>query len=200
MITKEEIIKVSGIHPTRILNIYLFGSRVYGNSTESSDWDVIMIAKTSSPETEIKTDKFNIHVLTPDRFQDGLDQHNIRNIECIMAPDWAKLQENHKFKFDLVFNRLRHSVSHMNSNSWVKCKKKLQQGDYYIGIKSIWHSMRMVMFGSQIARYGKIVDWNCANDIWKEIMSKTWTWDELDERFRKYNNELLSGFRIFATK
>jgi len=24
--------------------------------------------------------------------------------------------------------------------------------------------------------------------------------DELDERFRKYNNELLSGFRIFATK
>jgi hypothetical protein len=56
------------------------------------------------------------------------------------------------------------------------------------------------MFGSQIARYGKIVDWNCANDIWKELISKTWTWEELDERFRKYNNELLSGFRIFASK
>ena len=101
----------------------------------SSDSDTYSV----SPETEIKTDRFNIHVLTPDRFQDGLDQHNIRNIECIMAPDWAKLQENHNFKFELMLNRLRHSVSHMNSNSWVKCRKKLQQGDYYVGIKSIWH-------------------------------------------------------------
>jgi predicted nucleotidyltransferase len=60
MITKEEIIKASGIHPARILNIYLFGSRVYGNASDNSDWDVIMIAKTSSSETEIKTDKFKM--------------------------------------------------------------------------------------------------------------------------------------------
>jgi len=200
MVNKEEIIKASGLNPTRVQNIYLFGSRVYDNATSNSDWDVIMIAKTSSPETEIKTDKFNIHVLTVDRFQEGLEQHNIRNIECIMAPDWAILQENHQFKFDLMSNRLRHSISHINSNSWVKCKKKLSQGDYYIGIKSIWHAMRIVMFGSQIARYGKIIHWDCANHIWKELVSRNWTWEDLDEKFRKYNNELLSGFRIFATK
>ena len=200
MITKEEIIKAAGVHPSRVQNIYLFGSRVYGNASKTSDWDVIMIAKTSSPESEIKSGDFNIHILSADRFQSGLDQHNIRNIECIMAPDWAKIQEKHKFNFELNLSRLRHSVSHMNSNSCVKCKKKMTQGDYYIGIKSVWHSMRMVMFGSQIARYGKILNWECANQLWIELTSKQWTWEEIDNRFRKYNNELLSGFRIFASK
>lgn len=200
MINKEEIIKASGLHPLRVLNIYLFGSRVYGNASNSSDWDVIIVAKTSSPETEIKTDKFNIHILTADRFQDGLDQHNIRNIECLMAPDWAKLQEVYNFKFELKLNRLRHSISHINSNSLVKCKKKLNQGDYYIGLKSIWHSLRIVMFGIQIAKYGQIVDWTCANDIWKELASKNWNWDEIDKRFRLLNNQLLSEFRSVTFK
>lgn len=200
MVTKEEIIKASGINPVRVLNIYLFGSRVYGNASNNSDWDVIMIAKTSSPETEIKTDKFNIHILTADRFQDSLDQHNIRSIECVMAPDWAKLQEVHSFKFNLIQNRLRHSVSHMNSNSWIKAKKKINQGDYYIGVKSLWHSIRIVMYGIQIAKSGHITDWQCANDIWKELSSKKWTWTELDERFRKINNSLLSEFRTLAIK
>lgn len=200
MVTKEEIIKASGINPVSVLNIYLFGSRVYGNISKDSDWDVIMIAKTSSPETEIKTDKFNIHILTTDRFQDSLDQHNIRSIECIMAPDWAKLQEVHTFKFNLISSRLRHSISHMNSNSWVKAKKKLNQGDYYIGIKSLWHSIRIVMYGIQIAKTGHITDWKCASEIWKELSSRKWTWIELDERFRKINNSLLTEFRTLAGK
>ncbi len=200
MINKQEIISASKLHPLRILNIYLFGSRVYGNVSDNSDWDVIIVAKTSSPETEIKSDKFNIHILTPDRFQDGLDQHNIRNIECIMAPDWAKLQEDYKFKFEIKVNRFRHSISHINSNSWVKAKKKIQQGDYYTGIKSLWHSLRIVMFGIQIVKYGEIKHWDCANDIWKEISLNDWNWDSLDSRFRFVNNKLLSEFRQIAPK
>jgi len=200
MTLKEEIILASNIHPVRILNIYLFGSQVYGNSSSNSDWDVIIIAKTSSPETEIKSDKFNIHILTTDRFQDGLDQHNIRNIECLMAPSWCKLQEIHNFNFEIKLDRLRHSISHINSNSWVKAKKKLQQGDYYIGIKSLWHSLRIVMFGIQIAKFGRIYDWSCANSIWNELTSKNWSWNELDERFRSLNNQLLTDFRQVAFK
>lgn len=200
MVTKQEIISASNLHPLRVLNIYLFGSRVYGNVSDNSDWDVIIVAKTSSPETEIKSDKFNIHILTPDRFQDGLDQHNIRNIECLMAPDWAKLQEDYKFKFELKLNRLRHSISHTNSNSWVKAKKKLQQGDYYIGIKSLWHSLRITMFGIQIVKFGQIKYWDCANDIWNEISSTKWDWDSLDSRFRFLNNKLLSEFRQITPK
>lgn len=40
--TLDTIIKASGIHPSRIFNIFLFGSRVYGTANSKSDWDVIM--------------------------------------------------------------------------------------------------------------------------------------------------------------
>lgn len=208
---REEIIKSSGLNEIRILNITLFGSKVYGNASVHSDWDVLIIANTPSPEVEIKDPKFNIHILSEDRFREGLKQHHIRALECIMSPDWAKIQENIKFDdFKLNMASLRHSISHINSNSWVKAKKKLAQGDYYIGIKSLWHALRIVMFGSQIARWGYIKDWDCANYIWDELTfkdqpqymrnKKQWTWEELDAKYRTLNNELLSGFRLFAPK
>lgn len=200
-LNKEKIIAAAGLRPQRVKNIYVFGSRVYGNASENSDWDILIIANTSSPETEIKTEEFNIHVLTEDRFREGLKQHHIRALECIMAPAWAKIQEDIKFDdFQLNMGSLRHSISHINSNSWVKAKKKLAQGDYYIGLKSLWHALRIVMFGSQIARWGYIRDWNCANHIWHKLQMKTWTWYELDTLFRPLNNELLTGFRLFAPK
>jgi predicted nucleotidyltransferase len=197
---KEKIIIASGLHKYKIQNIYLFGSRVYSNNSDTSDWDVLIIAKTSEIEKEIKGDLFNIHIMTKDRFEDGLKQHNIRNIECLMAPDWAILQEDIKFNFKIKLDSLRHSISHMNALSYVKCKKKLAQDEYYIGIKSIWHSMRMVLFGIQIVTHGKIIDWKCANHLWDEIISKDWTWDELNNRFKKYNSGLMTEFRKIAPK
>jgi len=196
----EDIIRVTGLHPNRILNIYAFGSRIYCNSNKDSDWDFIVIAKSSYPEREFNSGDMNVHVLTPDRFQEGLDQHNIRNIECLMAPSSAILQEKLKINFKINLNRLRHSISHTVSNSWVKAKKKILQGDYYIGTKSLWHSMRIAMFGIQLSEHGRITDWSCANDIWKEIQSKTWTWEELDTRFRSYNNSLMTKFRASAPR
>ena len=42
-----------------------------------------------------------MHVLSPERFKDGLKQHNIRNIECLLAPEWAILRNDIEFKLDL---------------------------------------------------------------------------------------------------
>jgi hypothetical protein len=38
--TLETIIKASGIHPSRVFNVYLFGSQVYGTSNSDSELDV----------------------------------------------------------------------------------------------------------------------------------------------------------------
>jgi len=34
----EDILKIAKMHPSRVYNIYLFGSRVYSTHTEDSDW------------------------------------------------------------------------------------------------------------------------------------------------------------------
>jgi predicted nucleotidyltransferase len=200
MITLENIEKATKLQHSRIKNVYIFGSQVYGIASEISDWDVLVVANSPNTQEELKIDNLNIHILSPDRFQLGLKNHNIRDIECIMSPDWAILKETVKFKFGLNKIILRHSISHINSNSYVKCKKKLAQGDYYIGIKSLWHAMRIAMFGYQLATEGKITDFSCANYLWNELISKTWTWEELEEKFKQFNNNLLSIFRIHANK
>ena len=198
--TAADVMKRAKMHPLRVKAIYIFGSRVYGTSSFNSDWDFIMVANNSVNNQEIRSGDFNIHIITPDQFQEDLTNHKIQNLECFFAPDWAKLLETIKWSFKLDLPKLRHSVSHVSSNAWVKCKKKLRQDDYYIGIKSIFHSIRIPMFGSQIARFGKIVDYSCANDIWKVIDSKEWTWVELDKNFRELYNSTLTEFRKFASK
>ena len=132
----SKIISASGIHPSRIFNIYLFGSRIYGTSTPNSDWDVVIVANNSVESIEVKAGDWNIHIFTPDKFQKDLEWHMPKNLECFFAPHWAKLKEDKKFQLKLDLNKLRHSVSHVSSNSWVKAKKKLLvSGEYNIGIK-----------------------------------------------------------------
>lgn len=196
----ETIIKTSGLHPSRVFNVYLFGSRIYGTADQNSDWDVIMVANNSVESTEIRRGLFNIHVYTPAKFQADLDWHRINNLECIFAPEWAKLKETIKFSFKLNITKLRHSISHVSSNSWVKSKKKIMvANDYKSGIKSLFHSIRVVMFGIQIASTGKIYNFECANDHWKKITSRyNWKWEELDNEFRQIHNNVLTEFRLVA--
>jgi predicted nucleotidyltransferase len=210
--TLEQIVKSSGIHPSRIFNVYIFGSRVYGTSSAKSDWDIIMVANNSVESTELplKSGLYNIHVYTPKKFQEDLNWHRINNLECIFAPDWAKLKEDMKFEFKLDLPKLRHSISHISSNSWVKWKKKLDQDDYYIGIKSLFHSIRIPMFGIQMAKYGKIVDFTEANYIWDELTFKKldsymrdklkWEYAELDGKWRLVLNKVMTEFRTVASK
>lgn len=199
----DDIIKASKIHPSRVFNVYLFGSIVYGTYDKSvSDYDVIMVANNSVESTEIRNGLFNIHVYTPDKFKKDLDWHRINNLECIFAPDWAKLKEtiDYKSKFVLDIPKLRHATSHISSNSWVKFKKKLIDGEYRIGIKSLFHSIRIPQFATQIAKDGYITDFTCANHIWDSIKWRKSTSEELFNEFKPIHNSTLTEFRKHTTK
>ena len=198
----EEIIKKSGLHPSRIFNVYLFGSRVYQTSNSHSDWDVIIVANNSVESTEIRNGLYNIHIYTPDKFKSDLDWHRPNNLECIFAPHWARLKETIDYKKDFKLNiaKLRHATSHVSSNSWVKAKKKLIGDEYTIGVKSLFHSMRIPVFSEQIVKFGEIKDFTSANWIWDKIKSKRWDWEELDNEFRVSRNEILTNFRQVTHK
>ena len=172
-----------------------------------------MVANNSVESTELsglKKGLYNIHVYTPKKFKEDLEWHRINNLECIFAPDWAKLKEDIKWDFKVDGSKLRHAISHVSSNSWVKCKKKLEHGEYYIGIKSLFHSIRIPMFGVQIAKFGKIVDFSEANYIWDDLTFKDkphylrdkseWSWNDLDKKWRPVVNSVLTEFRKLASK
>lgn len=201
----EQVIKSSGLHPSRVFNVYIFGSRVYDTCTSDSDWDFIIVANNSVEAIELKDPimNFNIHIYTPDRFKRDLEWHRINNLECIYAPSWAKLKEDIKYNHVIDLKKLRHATSHISSNSWVKCKKKLELGEYNIAIKSFFHSIRIPMFATQIAREGVINNYKIANFIWRRLFiknTKEWDWDSLNKEFRVTYNLMLSQFRSVTSK
>ena len=171
--TAEQIISLAGIHPLKTRNIYLYGSRIYGTNREDSDYDVILVGAALIEHTEIsaKIDNaiLNIHIITPDKFKRDLESHNIMNLECYFSPEWARIQEKEQLKFVLNKKKLAKNIIAQSFNSWQGGKFKLNEGDIYRGLKSIFHSIKMLMFAIQIMEHGKIVDFTAANYLHKEI-------------------------------
>jgi hypothetical protein len=203
--TIEEVIKATGVHPLKVKNIYLYGSRVYGTSRTGSDYDIIFIASHLLAHEEKRATVngvlLNIHIITPDKFLADLKIHNIMNLECLFAPEWARLQEklvlpNEINPKKLVKNNLAQSYS-----SWQGGKMKIQSYDITRGSKSIFHALRMLMFAAQILEHGKIVDYSEANTLYPEIMDcDEFEWDyfrakylplkiELEEKIKSYVSE-----------
>jgi predicted nucleotidyltransferase len=201
MITLKNIEDSLNIHPSRIHNAYIFGSRVYGTHTKESDWDVIVVANNSVEAIEIDNGDLNIHVYTPDKFKKDLDWHRINNLECIYAPKWAILKENIDYKtdFEISIPKIRHAISHVSSNSWVKAKKKILQGDQYIGIKSLYHSIRIPIFARQLLEDGYI-SFDSTASLWDDITSSEMDWDSLFYKYKPLHNNVLSEFRKLAPK
>ena len=144
-----------------------------------SDYDPVNYVFHSDydPVNKVYVDYFheiNISIYGKTKFQQMCDDHHISALECIFLPDnMIKNQiTDHKFKFELNLQQLRKSISEKASHSWVKAKKKFEvesDRNIYIGKKSLFHSIRIIDFGIQIARYGKIEYYNSGVDLWLRI-------------------------------
>ena len=188
-----------------LLNIYKFGSHVYGSNDENSDEDYIVVAREYFPAKDV-----NLHVFTVNQFQDLLNDCDIQMLECFFLLDpKCIIKELHKFDFTLDKSKLRTAISTIASNSWVKGKKKLTvMGDYDVrlAIKSTFHSLRILDLGIQIAREGKIIDYSSSNFILDDLkrLAKEFQhgelWQKIDEKYRKTFNSRSSEFKALAPK
>lgn len=199
----EEVILASGVHPLKVRNVYIYGSRVYGTARESSDWDIIMVASNLLAHEEFKKKigdhLVNIHVITPDKFKDGLMNHDIMNLECVFAPDWAVLQSKLSFEFTLNIKKLIKNNLAQSYSSWNGGKMKLFDGDIYRGLKSVFHSLKMLKFAIQIAEHGKITDFSEANYLYSEINDcDEIDWDYFKDKYLPLKVELENKLKSYG--
>ena len=71
-------------------------------------------------------------------------------------------------------SNLRSSVSAVCSNSHVKAKKKIRDGEVYIGLKSYWHTIRILTMYTDLAKFGTFNPKDYKerlNHIYEDIMS-----------------------------
>lgn len=187
-----------------VLNIYTYGSRVYGNINLYSDNDYIIVTDSIEiPKKEFHLPLTDITAYTSEEFKKQIDNHNISVLECLFLDKNLKY-ESIKFDFVLDLTRLRESISSITSNSWVKCNKKLTiENEIRIGLKSLFHVFRIYNFGIQIAKYNKITDYSICNNLYKEIMNsdpENQNWDFIKNKYQKDRNALASEFKLLTHK
>lgn len=198
------------------INLYCFGSHVYGTNDAQSDWDYVAIVQTiPSSGSHIEKDGVDIQFYTVYEFQHNLDMHDMKAVECFFNPAHTK-QTTLEFSFVLDKYMLRQSVSKMMNDSWDKGKKKLRiQEDFNlrIALKSLFHSIKIVGFGIQIANSGNIEKYdeytyvlkdlyniaNRYNDLHlqseRELLCK-----EIEQKYRQKYNSLRTQFKILCPK
>jgi len=209
----------------KIINCYMFGSRVYQTYNGNSDYDYIIIYKNDNNEildinNRNKVDvanneqadgvcnetlKIQATIYSHHEFIEKINLHNIDVLECIFLDDKYKLKETIDYKkhFNLDLDLLRRYISGVCSNSFVKAKKKIKNEHHYIGKKSMFHSLRIAHYGIQIAKCGYIIDYINLDEkyntitLYDEIM-KFETWEELNDKYKQYANNLRSDFRLLA--
>jgi predicted nucleotidyltransferase len=200
----NKILQISKIAETDIVCVYPYGSRVYGTHDFNSDFDYITVYRGDDSKNNQQYDSFDktisTHTYNLEKWREHISNHKIFALECI-----SLIGDYPKFGFNLNLSILRKEISATASNSWVKCKKKIEiENDYNIAIKSIFHSFRIPMFGIQIAKYGKIVDFHEANYMWvdqfKEMVYSEPSWQEIKEKYKPMHNQLMTKFRKFAEK
>lgn len=193
------------LRETDVLAVYPYGSRVYGTSLPTSDYDFIIITKDTTVDTIGLSNNIHATIYSLAEYQKQLESHDISCLECMSLPLEKMVKAVvHPQLESINLGKLRESISAKSSNSLVKAKKKLTLYDdkqnHYIGVKSMYHALRMIRFAIQIAKHGKIVDYGECNDLYREMMALTPSWDILLEKYKPVHSQWMTEFRLLAPK
>ena len=211
--------KLNLYYKVRVVEHY--GSTVYGTRTERSDIDIIAICESEEDLYNVHQSKdyqefsdysrdVDLHIISTKTFQEILNNHDIMALET-----YYQMHEDDKelFEFTLDLDKLRRKVSAVCSNSWSKARKKLDipEEDDYLGLKSLFHSIRILSYGIDLARDGGIDFKNilidgekisCSN-FWKQLQyeyNQGWRWKEFKAEYTPLQNSNASTFRSLAPK
>lgn len=178
-----------------------FGSQVYGTARSDSDFDYLVVFPHDNGVTgcERLFGRFNFQTYNQTDLQRQLEEHQIHALEVYFVPG-SPLPG--RLQFTLNLSTLRHSLSQKSSHSFVKAKKKIQvEQDFRTGWKSLFHALRIIVFGIELARTGALTDFSAANAYWDEIWAAQETdWTRLHARWHPVHNALTTEFRKLAPK
>lgn len=197
----------SFINDSGVLNIYVFGSYLYGTATENSDIDYIIIVKDDFwfDGENIKIGKNDFNFYTESNWKYRCDTCHINALEVMSITDPKFiLKETIKFEVSKGLIKLRQSVSAVVSNSWAKANKKLnveKDFDPFIAKKSLWHCFRMLNYGIQICKFGIITDFTSMNHLYNEIVNnESNDWKSYKLKYQEQLNSMRTQFRLYMEK
>lgn len=174
----EEICEKLNIDYSKILNIYPYGSKVYGTDDEYSDSDYIIIYKSSFlpsgafKDNAITSDDGEIQGVCYSRsgFIDAINNYEIGALECVFLPEKKIVQK--KLNFDIKkFNEKEFikKIITKASSRWHFATLAQKDDNIEYVKKNVFHALRILDFAIQIKEYGKIINYSSMNKLKIEI-------------------------------
>jgi len=194
MRTSDEICKELNIDINEVMNIYPYGSHIYGNAKPNSDEDYIIVYKRSLlPSGAFKDNAIS----SKDRFIQGtcysrggfidaVNNYQMSALECIFLPEDKIVKNMFKFKMNKYIEKefISKTIS-LASSSWHNAHLSYKDDNYEYVKKNIYHALRILDFGLQIKLNDKIVDYTTTNNLKNEIYNteidgkKLVEWDKM---------------------
>lgn len=175
-----EILRENGLIKDNldVLNVYSYGSHVYGTAGEHSDEDYIVVMKSAFlPSGAFRQNaissqdkKIQLVVYSRTGFLDAINNFEMSAIECLFLPEEKILLKKWNFsiqKWDEK-NLVKNIIS-KSSNSWMIADRQSKEKMKSIAKKGIFHSLRILDFGIQMKNNKKIVDFSSSNVILKYL-------------------------------
>lgn len=186
-----------------VLNIYRYGSRVYGTADQNSDHDYIIVTRGAMlksgafKQNAISSDNRNIQGILYSRsgFTDAINNYDISALECLSLQPEDVLMSVWPFKVQKWDNKvmIKKIISKVSA-SWHTADMQARDGFKDRAKKGIFHSLRILHFALQLKENQRIDDFECTNWIWEDfrIMDD----EEFDTRcYLKERDELMEQLR-----
>ena len=174
----EEICKALKIDYSQVLNIYPYGSRIYGSTNEFSDEDYVIVYKSSLlpsgafKDNAISSDDRMIQGTCYSRagFIDALNNYQIVALECTFLPDDLVVQKKMSFPLKKLDKKeMAKKLISIASASWHNAILSHKDNNILFAKKNIYHALRILEFGLQIKKHDKIIDYGVMNDFKREL-------------------------------
>lgn len=191
-----------------VLCLYDYGSSVYGCRTNDSDKDYIMVVTDNSGinEENIKIGDNDLNIYSDSKWCELCNHSKIVCLECysLRFGCYKKhiLKEIKGYIVNLNPVSIRKSVSSVASNAWSKAHKKLVvKEDYspYIAKKSLWHCIRILLFGIDIHKHGYITDFSLGKEYYPDIvLNENNNWEDYKKKYKPILNTIQTQFRKYS--
>lgn len=179
-----------------IYAMYPYGSRVYGTFRPDSDYDYIVILNTERTQEQIIKNKDSFNIISKKEFQIALNNHETWALECYFLPEsQVVIKPKEPWNFIFSVDKLKTYFIQKMNQEWLKSETKFSKQNILAAKKSLFHAFRVGLFGLQILKYNKLVNYEEANPLWNFIINQSKTnWNYykllLNSSYEKLKNNL----------
>lgn len=177
----ELILLKLAIPEEHVVNIYPYGSKVYGTDDDYSDDDFIIVYKSAFlPNGAFRNNAISsrdrrVQAVCYSRggFQDAINNYEIGALECLFLPDNKIIQKKWPFKIQKWDEKeMCKKIISKASVSWHSANMQFKDDEIVMAKKGVYHALRILHFGDQLRQTQTIHDFEVAKEFKEMIMNE----------------------------